>query len=69
VRRIEHQHNTPEQVHHYLEQALAIVNSIELTDDLRVPAFNKAVELVAGKQIVFEQIAPAGLELSQIKHG
>lgn len=62
-------HNTPEQAHQYLEQALVIVNALELTDDLRVKAFEKAVDLVAGKQIVFEQIAPAGLDLSQIKHG
>jgi hypothetical protein len=69
VRRIEHQHNTPEQVHHYLEQALVIVADLELADELKVPAFEKAVDLIAGKQIVFEQIAPAGLDLSSIKHG
>jgi len=63
VRRIEHQHNTPEQVHHYLEQALAIVNALELTDDLRVKAFEKAVDLVAGKQITIEQIAPNAIPL------
>jgi len=56
-------HNTPEQVHHYLEQALAIVNALELTDDLRVAAFNKAVDLVAGKQITLEQIAPNAIPL------
>jgi hypothetical protein len=60
-------HNTPEQVHHYLEQALAIVDSLELTDDLRVPAFNKAVDLVAGKQITLEQIAPNAIPL--LGHG
>ena len=63
MRRTEHQHNTPEQVHHYLEQALAIVNALELTDDLRVKAFEKAVDLVAGKQITIEQIAPNAIPL------
>jgi len=62
-------HNTPEQVHQYLEQALVIVNALELSDDLRVKAFELATNLIAGKQIVFEQIAPAGLDLSNIKHG
>jgi hypothetical protein len=62
-------HNTPEQAHQYLEQALVIVDSLELTDDLRVKAFEKAVDLIAGKQIVFEQIAPGGLDLSQLNRG
>lgn len=56
-------HNTPEQAHQYLEQALVIVDSLELTDDLRVPAFEKAVDLVAGKQITIEQIAPNAIPL------
>jgi len=69
VRRTEHQHNTPEQVKQYLEQALAIVAELELADDLRVPAFEKAVDLCAGKQITFEQVVPGGVDLAHVRHG
>lgn len=62
-------HNTPEQVHQYLEQALVIVKAFELTDDLRVKAFELAVNLVAGKQIVFEQIAPGAIDLGAMRQG
>jgi len=69
VRRIEHQHNTREQAKAYLETALELVAELEVTDDLRVPCFEKAVDLVAGKQIMFEQPQPIGLSLDQIKRG
>lgn len=69
MRRIEHQHNTPEQVKQYLEQALAIVAELELTDDLRRPCFEKAVDLVAGKQITFEQYVPQGVDLGAVRRG
>lgn len=69
MRRVEHQHNTPDQVKQYLEQALAIVAELELADDLRVPAFTKAVDLVAGKQIVFEQAQLGNLDLNALRHG
>lgn len=55
-RRVEFQHNTPEQVQEYLAEALRIVDELELADDLRVPAFVKAVDLVAAKQITIEAI-------------
>lgn len=48
-------HNTPEQAHHYLEQALVIVNALELSDDLRAVAFTKACDLIASKQIFMDQ--------------
>lgn len=51
-------HNTDEQVREYLQAALAVVADLELDDDLRVPAFIKAVDLFASKQIIYEQ-APA----------
>ena len=69
MRRIEHQHNTPEQVKQYLETALAIVAEIEVSDDLRRPCFEKAVDLVAGKQITFEQYVPGGVDLRAIPKG
>lgn len=51
-------HNTPEQVREYLEGALAIIADLELEDDLRVPAFMKAVDLLSAKQIFYEQAGP-----------
>lgn len=69
MRRIEHQHNTREQAKAYLETALAIVAELEVTDDLRVPCFEKAVDLVAGKQIMFEQAQPLPFDLNKIKSG
>ena len=55
-RRVEYPHHTSEQVRGYLADALAIVTELDLDDDLRALAFAKAVELLAAKQIVMEQI-------------
>jgi hypothetical protein len=51
-------HNTPEQIDGYLSDALALVETQEVPEDLRVMFFAKAVELLAAKQIVVEQYAP-----------
>lgn len=56
--RQEIQHNTPEQVLAYLNAALAIVAELELADELREPAFVKAVDLLAAKQIMLDPVAP-----------
>lgn len=69
MRRIEHQHNTTDQVKQYLETALAIVAELEVDGDLKVACFEKAVDLVAGKQIMFEQAGFAGVDLAKIKQG
>jgi hypothetical protein len=69
VRRIEHQHNTREQVKGYLETALELVGELEVDGDLKVACFEKAVDLVAGKQIVFEQAGFAGVDLAKIRQG
>lgn len=69
MRRKEEQHNTPQQVRDYLTEALAIVGELEVTDELRVPAFEKACDLLAGKQVTFEQVAPAGFDLSRLPRG
>lgn len=58
MRRTEQPHNTREQVVEYLSTAAAIVGELELDDDLKVPAFLKACDLIAAKQITFEQLAP-----------
>lgn len=69
MRRVEHPHNTPQQVREYLETAAKIVGELELDGDLKVPAFEKAVDLIAGKQIVVEQIAPGAIDLGKIRQG
>lgn len=49
-------HNTTEQVEAYLTEAAEIVARLELPAELRVPAFEKACDLVASKTIM--QAAP-----------
>lgn len=67
MRRTEQHHNTREQVKEYIATAAAIVGELELDGDLKVPAFEKAVDLVAGKQITIEQIDPRAIPL--LGHG
>lgn len=67
MNRTETPHNTRDQVKQYIETAAAIVAELELDGDLKVPAFEKAVDLCAGKQITFEQIAP--VDLGQLTRG
>ena len=67
MRRTEQHHNTREQVKQYIETAASIVAELELDGDLKVPAFEKAVDLCAGKQITFEQIDPRAIPL--LGHG
>jgi hypothetical protein len=57
----ERQNNTTEQVEQYISQALALVRKLEPPDDLRGIVFAKAVDLYSGKQIIAEQVAPAGI--------
>ena len=42
----------------YLETAAAIVGRLELAGDLKVPAFVKAVDLLAGTHLVVEPNQP-----------
>jgi hypothetical protein len=58
MRATEHPHNSDEQVRDYLQAALALVDELEPPDDLRVVCFVKAAELLASKQIFYEQAAP-----------
>lgn len=69
MRRTEQQHNTRDQVKTYIETAAAIVAELELDGDLKVPAFEKAVDLCAGKQITFEQIDPNAIPLLGRRQG
>lgn len=54
IRKEDH-HHTPEEVAGYLDTALAIVRDAELDDEWKVAAFLKAVDLLASKQIFYEQ--------------
>ncbi len=55
VGRREYPHHSREQIVGYLRDAESIVGELELDAELLVPAFLKAVDLLAAKQIVFEQ--------------
>jgi hypothetical protein len=46
--------NTPDQVAEYLEQAWRCVLEADLPERLHVVAFEKAVELVSGKQVALD---------------
>lgn len=60
-------HNSPEQVTQYLDTALRLTAEMDVPEDLRVAFFNKAVDLVAAKQITLEQIqaSPLGMVLGR----
>jgi hypothetical protein len=47
--------NTAEQVTDYVRDAVALVELLEVPDDLRVPAFTEAVRLFAAKNVIVEQ--------------
>lgn len=53
--RKDHQHHTPQEVAGYLDTALAIVKDADVPDDWKRDTFLKAVDLLAGKQIVFTE--------------
>jgi hypothetical protein len=53
--RREDYHHTPEQVAGYLDTALAMANGAEIPDEWRLPVLLKAVDLLASKQIFYEQ--------------
>lgn len=61
MRRQEFPHHTREQIVGYLDDAVGIVAEVEPPAELREAAFTQAVALLAAKQIVFEQVAPAGV--------
>lgn len=67
VRYSERPNNTPEQVREYVAEALAIVDELDVPDDLREAAFTAAVNLSASKQVLAEQAGFAGLDLGQLR--
>lgn len=61
INKQEVQHNTYDQVEHYLAQALSMVETLDPPSDLREIAFQQAVTLLAAKQIMLEQMQGAPL--------
>ena len=55
--------HSEDQVRVYVSTAAAIVDELELADDLRESAFSQAVQLLAQKQVTFEQVSPSGVLL------
>lgn len=53
--------NTPAEVEGFLSAALDLVEELGPPDDLREAFFVKAVDLLAGKQILWEQPQPVDL--------
>ena len=56
MQQTEYQNNTPEQVREYLQTAADIVEAVDIPPDLVPAAFVQAVQLVAARQVVLEQI-------------
>jgi hypothetical protein len=70
VRRQEFPHHTHEQIAGYLADAGKLVEAVDIPADLVPIAYGKAVELLAAKQIVFEQVAPSPVMLDHLqRHG
>jgi hypothetical protein len=56
MRTTEYPNNTPEQVREYLQGAADAVEDVNIPPDLIPVAFEKAIDLLSGKQIVLEQV-------------
>lgn len=54
VGKTERYHNSAEQAREYIAGAVAIVDELEVPDDLRVAAFGNAVALLSAKQIEWQ---------------
>ena len=61
--------HSEEQVRGYLDTAEAILSDYEMPEALRVELFPKLVDLLAQKQVTFEQVAPPGVLLNQRPQG
>jgi hypothetical protein len=48
-------HNTAGEVEGYVERALAIIESANPPEDLRVAAFTAAINLLSSKQVIIEE--------------
>lgn len=61
MQRQEIPNNSPEQVHEYVTDALALVEAIDPPADLREAVFTVAANLYSGKQIIVAQPQPVDL--------
>jgi hypothetical protein len=68
MRQTEYQTNTPEQVREYLQTAADIVAELDIAPDVIPAAFVQAVQLVAAKQVVLEQVGLGGLPMMPNQH-
>jgi hypothetical protein len=58
ARKTEDHHHSPEQVNGYIAQALVLLDEHELTADERANLLPHVVNLLAIKQIFYEQVVP-----------
>lgn len=58
MRRVEHHHNTDEQVREYVLKALNLVDELHIVDELAPAVFAAACNLYSGKQITLEEVRP-----------
>lgn len=49
---------TAEQAQQHIGDAVAIVEALDVPTDLRVPAFEKACEMLSRKEVTIDQLVP-----------
>lgn len=69
VRRTEDHHHTAEQVAEYVAQAQSICDEAPLLEDERLALLPVIVTLLASKQVFYEQMQHAPLDLSRLNVG
>jgi hypothetical protein len=68
MRRTEDIHHSPEQVHGYIEQALVLLATHELTPEERANLLPVVVQLLSAKQIFYEQAMPIPDLAQRLRH-
>lgn len=66
MRRVDAPNHTRDEVRQHLQHALELVDELNTPDDLRGHMFDKAVDLLAGKQILWEQPQQVAVNLGQL---
>lgn len=61
--------HTPEDVARYIADAGRIVEEADIPPDLTEAAFVQALNLLAQKQVTFEQVTPSGVLLNNRPQG
>jgi len=57
-RRVEDQHNSPEQVAEYVRQTVALADELELATEDRKVLLPTMLALISNKQLFYEEIGP-----------